>query len=302
MQNQILKAHLALGIGSLLFGANYWIAKSVLPDVFTPSQMLVLRVFGAGVLFWVVGLFLPKQKVIFKDLIRIFFAALLGIALNQALFFEGLTLTSPVDASMIHVLNPLIVLMLSSIFLKENITVWKVIGIILGASGAMMIILNNGNIDFSSKNIHGNLLILANCTAYASYLVVNKPLIQNYQPIVLMKWLYLFGFILILPYAGSSVTEIQWSEISLNGWGALFYIVVAVTFGAYYLTMYGLKSLSPIVVSIYIYLQPIFSTLIAIFYFHESVSMQKILASVLIFSGVILASIRSRQSSTSSRQ
>jgi drug/metabolite transporter (DMT)-like permease len=256
--------------------------------------MLILRVLGAGLIFWIVALFLPKQKVNRKDMIRIFIAALLGIALNQAFFFEGITLTSPVDASIIHVLNPLIVLLLSSIFLKERITVWKVVGIILGASGAMMIILNNGNLDFSSENILGNLLILANTSAYAGYLIVNKPLIQNYHPVVLMKWLYLFGFILILPYGGSSVSEIDWSAISLNSWLAVFYISAVVTFGAYYLTIYGLKYLSPIVVSIYIYLQPLFTTLIAIFYFSESVGILKILASMLIFAGVVLASRKSR--------
>jgi drug/metabolite transporter (DMT)-like permease len=247
-----------------------------------------LRIVGAGILFWALSFFMPKEKVKNKDLIVLFFAALLGIALNQSLFFEGLSRTTPVDASIIHVVNPIIVLSLSAIFLSEVINFRKISGIVLGAIGASMLILYGKELSFSSEHLLGNFLIFLNALAYASYLVVAKPIIRKYSTYTVMKWVYLFGFILVLPYTFNSISSISWELLWFKPLLALLYVIIGTTFFAYFLTIYGLKNLSATVVSFYIYLQPLMAAIIAIFIQIELLKVWKIFAALLIFTGVYL--------------
>lgn len=281
-------------IGSLIFGGNYWVAKSLMPDILIPQQVIFLRVLGAGILFWAMSLFFPKEKVKAKDLLILFFAALLGVALNQSLFFEGLNRTTPVDASIIHVANPIIVLTLSAVFLGESINSKKITGIILGAAGALILILYGKELSFSSDHLFGNLLIFLNAMAYASYLVVVKPIIKKYNTYTVMKWVYLFGFIFIIPYTYSALQDISWELLWFKPLLSLLYVIIGTTFLAYFLTIYGLKTLSPTVVSFYIYLQPLMAGFLAIFLQIDILKWWKLLAAALIFTGVYLVSVKKK--------
>jgi len=193
------KAHIALVGTSLIFGANYWIAKGLMPGYLDPYQLVLIRITGATVLFWLLGLTIKAETIQGADLRRIAFAAVLGTTINQLFFFVGLNLTTPVDVSIIHVSNPIFVLIFASILIKERITTRKVGGIVLGASGALILLVYGNHVDFGSDTFKGNLLAVCNMLAYALYMVIIKPVMRKYHPFTVMKWVFLTGFITTLP-------------------------------------------------------------------------------------------------------
>ncbi|RUA28067.1 MAG: EamA/RhaT family transporter [Bacteroidetes bacterium] len=281
------KAHTALFIATLLFGGNYWVSK-ILVDTLSPNQLVFFRTIGASILFAGVYFIGQRPKLNKGELLRLFFAAFFGIAINQLLFFNGLRFTSPVNTAIIHVSNPIIVLVLSLLFLHTKLSKWKIAGIFIGAIGASILILYQKDLVFKPESIKGNLMILGNTTAYAVFLVIMKPILKKYDTITSMFWVYLFGVVLIIPYTYHDVLSINWQM--LWGWSALslFYIIVLVTFGAYFLIIYALGRLSAPVVSFYIYLQPLIAAIIATIIGVESLNWINGFAAALIFSGVYL--------------
>ena len=282
-----LKAHISLFIATLLFGGNYWVSK-ILVDILNPNQLVFFRTLGAAILFALAYFISNTSKLNRGELLRLFVAAIFGIALNQILFFSGLQYTSPVDTAIIHVSNPIIVLVLSLIFLHTKLSWWKIAGIFIGAIGASILVLYQKEFVFNPESIKGNLMILGNTTAYAIFLVVMKPILKKHDTITTMFWVYLFATIMIIPYTFHDVQSIAWQE--LWGWPALslFYIIVMVTFGAYFLIIYSLGILSAPVVSFYIYLQPLIAVIIATIIGVQSLNWVNGMAAVLIFTGVYL--------------
>ncbi|MGB4123547.1 MAG: DMT family transporter, partial [Bacteroidales bacterium] len=183
-----LKAHLSLLLAAMIFGANYWISKGLMPDYLSPEQLLFLRVVGSFLLFFMISFMLPSEKVDKADKKTIALASLLGVTLNQLLFFIGLNLSTPVDVAIIHVSNPIFVLIIASFLLRENVTFLKIIGIGMGAAGAVLLITYQGELSFSSNTFTGNLMALLNTLAYSFYLIIIKPIMKKYSPITVMKW------------------------------------------------------------------------------------------------------------------
>jgi drug/metabolite transporter (DMT)-like permease len=282
-----LKAHISLLIATLLFGGNYWVSK-ILVGILNPNQLVFFRTIGAFILFALVYFLRAQPKLKYKELLRLFIAGVFGIALNQILFFSGLQYTTPVDTAIIHVSNPIIVLVLSLIFLHTKLSWWKIVGIFFGAAGASILVLYQKEFVFNPETVKGNLMILGNTAAYAIFLVIMKPILKKYDAITTMFWVYLFATIIIVPYTLLDVLNINWE--SLIGWPllSLFYIIVMVTFGAYFLIIYSLGRLSAPVVSFYIYLQPLIAAIIATIIGVESLNWVNGLAAFLIFMGVYL--------------
>ena len=282
-----LKAHIFLLIATLLFGGNYWVSK-ILVDILNPAQLVFFRTIGASLLFALVYFLSPRPKLSRKDLLWLFMAGVFGIVLNQVLFFTGLQYTTPVDTAIIHVSNPIIVLVLSLVFLHTKLSWWKISGIIVGATGASLLVLYQKGLTFNPETVKGNIMVLGNTAAYAVFLVMMKPILKKYDASTTMFWVYLFSSILIVPYAFEDVLAIQWQE--LWGWPvlSLFYIIVMVTFGAYFLIIFALRHLSATVVSFYIYLQPLIAAIIAFIIGAESLNWVNGLAAGLIFLGVYL--------------
>lgn len=280
-----LKAHISLMIATLLFGGNYWVSK-ILVGLLNPNQLVFFRTIGAFALFALVYFISSRQKLNKAELLRLFVAGVFGIGLNQILFFSGLQYTTPVDTAIIHVSNPIIVLVLSLIFLHTKISWWKIAGIIIGAIGASILVLYQKDFVFKPETIKGNLMILGNTTAYAIFLVIMKPILKKHDTITTMFWVYLFATLMIIPYTFHDVQAIQWQE--LWGWPSLslFYIIVLVTFGAYFLIIYSLSRLSAPVVSFYIYLQPLIAAAIATIIGAQSLNWINGIAAALIFTGV----------------
>ena len=195
-------AFLLAFIAALIYGISFTVAKDVMPLYINPFGFILLRVSVATVVFWIVGIFLKKEKISLYDFARIFLASIFGIALNMLAFFKGLSMTTPISASVIMVTTPIMVLSLSTIFLKEKASKKMVLGILIGLFGAILLIIYGRDLGTGSNAGLGNLLIFINATSYAMYLILIKNLSKKFHPLTLAKWLYLFG--LILPVLRSS--------------------------------------------------------------------------------------------------
>jgi len=285
-----LPAHLAILGANLIYGLNYVIAKGIMPDYMAPRTIIFFRVTGAAIVFWIIAGLLKPDRVKRKDLKKLFFAAFFGIALNQIMFFEGLNLTTPINASIIMVGTPILVLVFSHFILKEGLTRLKLAGIILGSTGALWLILKSGSFSFSSDTLLGNLFILINASSYALFLVLIKPLMKKYSPITIMKWLFTFGLIYVVPVSAKLVLQTDYQAIPFNIWLSITYVVLFTTVLAYLLNNYSLKLVSPTVNSAYIYLQPFLATIVALALGKDVLTWVEISAALLIFTGVYLVS------------
>ena len=283
-------AHLAILGANIIYGLNYSIAKDVMPDFIQPFGFIFCRISGALLLFWLFAQFTVREKVRPKDLGLLAICGAFGVAANQLMFFYGLNLTSPINAAIILTCNPVLVLLISAIVIKERITSRKIVGIGLGLTGALGLILFKGTSALSSDGFVGDLFVFLNATSYAVYLVLVKPLMQRYKPMTVIKWVFLFGFIYVIPFGFSEFQEIDWSGFTTSIWWAFIFVVLGTTFLAYLFNIYGLTELSPSVVSIYIYSQPLIASIMAIALQKDEVSYEKIIAAIFIFTGVYLVS------------
>ena len=285
-----MKAHLSLFATSIIFGLNYWVSKGLMPGFFNPVQLVLLRALGALILVWIIQLFYTNEKVATKDMWLLVVFSLFGITLNQGLFYLGLNLTSPVDASIIHTVNPILVMLIAAFIIKEKITYLKLSGIILGLTGALIIVLYNKHAAIGSGSLLGNFLILLNGTAYAIYLVMVKPLMAKYKPLTVLKWVFLYGFIFTLPLLAFNSEMINFQQVTFKAWMAVGYIIVFNSLVAYLLIVYALKHVNATVAGFYAYLQPVVAALIGIIIGTELPDITKVIAALLIFTGVYLVS------------
>ena len=292
--NKIVFSHFFLLIANLIYALNYTLAKDVMPNYINPSAFILLRVSGALLLFSLTFLLFVRQKVNKRDISRFAICGLFGVTINQLLFFEGLNLTTPINASIIMTSNPILVIVMSFLILKEKLTFRKGCGIIFGVLGSSFLILNGGEISNSSDVQIGNLFVFINAISYGMYLVLVKPLMIKYQPITVMIYVFIFGFILVIPFGFSDLLLVSWSNIPRLIYWEILYVVVCTTFIAYLFNSSALKNLSPTTVSIYIYFQPVLATLFAIFRNSDSLDKYKIISSLIIFFGVYLVSVGPR--------
>lgn len=284
-----LKAHGALLGANLIYGANYSIAKELMPTYIQPFGFIVCRVVGALLLFWLVYSF-SYEKVKKKDLLLLATCGFFGVAANQLMFFYGLNITTPINAGIIMTSNPVLVLVASALILKNKITVRKLGGIALGITGALLILLFKADFSFGSKTIWGDLFIFLNAMSYGTYLVLAVPLMKKYKPITVITWVFTFGVIFVLPFGVNQFQEIAWETFSLSVWLKFGFVVIGTTFLAYLFNIYGLQKLNPSTVSTYIYLQPLLAAGFAIWLGQDTLDWNKIVAAILIFTGVYLVS------------
>lgn len=294
MSKNIL-AHLALLAVNLIYGSSHFIAKEVMPVYLQPNTFILFRITGAAILFWSLRLFI-REKVDKKDLGRIALVGFFGVALNQLLFFQGLSITSPIDSAIIMVTSPVIVTLLSLIILKTKLTGNKISGISLGLIGAIMLIYLSGSANTGSS-VKGNLFIMANATSYSLYLVLVKPLLAKYKPLTVITYMFTFAFFVVLPFGISDFQDFCFdfpTHILLS----IGFIILFTTFCTYLFNIFAVKKLSPTIASSYIYLQPVFAMLIGfgISIFNSSsnyasaITWQKLVCTLLIFVGVYLTS------------
>lgn len=294
MINNILP-HLALFLVNLIYALNYSIAKDVMPDYIGPSGFILLRVIGGSLLFFLTYIFFIKENVELKDIVRLLFCGLFGVAINQLFFFEGLNLTTPINAAIIMTVSPILVIIFSAIIIKEKITIRKLLGIFLGIVGAATLILKSGSISLDNTFFVGNILIFINATSYSIYLVLVKTLMTKYNPITVMFYVFSFGLIFVLPFGLNELLEVNTQSFSKIIYLKVAFVVICTTFLAYLFNAFALKTLNPSVVSTYIYLQPVLASVVAIFLKSDSLDFIKILSALFIFSAVYLVSIPTKK-------
>lgn len=302
LKNNTLKAHFALLGANIIYGANYLIAKGVMPNKIGPSAFIFVRVLGAILLFWLLKTTI-KEQIEKKDYPRLLLCGLLGVATNQLLFFHGLNLTSPIDASIIITSIPVMVLIFSAIILKEKITSNKILGLIIGGIGAILLI-SYGNTSGGTSSILGNLFIFLNACSYGLYLVIVKPLMKKYNSLTVISWVFLFGFLFVFPFGIGDIMATDFSSWSINTYLAVGFVVVFTTFLAYLFNIYALNYVSPSVNGSYVYLQPAVTFIMVSIYayvlghseYAQDINLVKILSCLLIFSGVYLISKKKKLS------
>ena len=275
----------------LLFAVNMPISKYLLPAHVPPEGLTIMRMAFACVMFWIVSLFTVKEKVPLKDLGMLFVCALCGVGINQGLFIVGLNRSSPVDASIIATAVPIFVLLLAAVILKEPITRKKSFGVFMGVSGGLLLVFSSTHATDSISSLDGDMMMIVSGLMYAIYLVLSKPLSLRYSSVTMMKWMFLFTTLTLVPFTFRHVLDAPafhrevWDFTEL---GAIFYVLFGATFLPYLLIPMSLKRIRPTTVSMYNYVQPIVASFIAVMIGQDTLSWQKVLSAVLVFTGVYL--------------
>ena len=286
-----LAAHLALFTVAAFYAGNYLVAKSIMNNDFVgPLGFVLLRVSVATAMFWTVSLIIGMHSIERKDIPRFMLCGLTGATANQAFFFLGLERTTPIHASLILTITPILVLVFSRFILHEKITLRKLIGLALGFAGAVVLVTFGKEVIGNPDYVLGDMMIFVNATSYAIYLVIVKHLINKYPPLTVIKWVFLFGFCFMLPIGFAELKEVDWQTFTRNTWIGVAYVIVCVTFLAYLLNIYALKRVTPSIVGFYIYLQPLLAALLSVWVGMETLGPAKLTAGILIFSGVFLVS------------
>ncbi|WP_299520644.1 DMT family transporter [Winogradskyella sp.] len=289
-------ALIALFAVQLLYGLNYTFAKTVMNGNFIkPSGFVLLRVIGATALFWLISIFLPKQKIEKRDFLRFFIAAIFGVVVNMLFFLKGLEYTSPIHASAIMVIVPIIILVLSAIILKEHITKLKILGVFLGLIGALVLTIYGKSARAADNVALGNLMIFLNAISYSIYVILVKRLTEKYHPLTFIKWLFLFGLIMLIPFGYSELQAVKWESFTPYITFSVLFVVIGATFGTYLLNPFALSKLKASTVGIFIYLQPVIAGLFALTMGADFIDTIKILAMLLIFTGVYLISVKPKK-------
>lgn len=260
-----------------------------MPEFIEPFGFILIRVSITTALFFLIHHFWIKEKVASKDFLLLAVCGLFGVVVNQEMFFMGLKITTPINAALIMIMTPILVFVISFLGGSEKATWQKVVGLVLGFSGALFILAGKG-FSFSGETVLGDFFILINATSYAIYLVIVRPLMQKYHPLTVVKWVFFFGLIPVFILGYGQFSVIQWATFSTATWLAVAFVVICTTFLAYLLNMLALREVNSSVVGAYIYLQPILATLISIALGKDALNFNKLVAAALIFSGVYLVS------------
>lgn len=295
MTKERLQGHALILTVNLVFGINIPISKWIMHDYVSPEFYTMARMIIAGALFWIAAAFFPKERLSLKEIGMLAICSIGGIVLNQGLFVKGLSMTSPVDASVLLVGTPILVMVFSAIILKEPITLLKAFGVALGAAGAVWLVVSaSDGSGANQSSILGDLITFSSTLFYAIYFVISKPLSIKYQAVTLMKWMFLFAIFFYLipylcadhPFKNAMATEAN-KPLDIYAILGLAYIFIGATFVTYLLIPMAVKRLRPTTASMYNYVQPVVSTAIAITILGDgSLTPAKIMATIMIFIGV----------------
>ena len=289
------RGHLALLAAQIIYALNYSVAKGLMPGFISPIPLVFSRIIGAMILFWLLSLVVKTQKVERTDMKKLAGLALFGVVINQVFFIWGLSRTTPINSSIIMISNPVLVFVITLIILKERARLSQVTGLLLAIIGALLILRYKGNFEVGTETLAGDLMTLVNSASWAFFIVMVKPIMVKYDTVTVMRWLFLFGSIYMLPIGLRETLEVNWAAFTTSAWLALGFVVIATTFFAYLLNLYGLQTLSTNTVSAYIYLQPFLASVFAIVMGKDHMDPIKIISGILIISGLYLVNKKSKK-------
>lgn len=292
-----ISGHMACFAAYAIFGINIIICKDLTGGhQISPIAIFTLRSLGAGMIFWLLSLFMPAEKVDKQDYLKIFAAAFLGYFMTQLSFLMAIPDVTPMHCSIISSMSPIYTMFIAAIVLKEPLSYQKAGGVLLSLCGIVFLIMNNSNggSGVTESKLSGILLMFVNSLSFSLYLGIFKPVIAKYSVVTFMKWIFLFSALMSLPLSFREVFSLSWTQIPPAQMWELGYLIVFATFFAYFLIPYGQKLIRPTLVSMYSYIQPIIATVISIIIGMDILTWQKILAAAMVFGGVIIVS-RSRK-------
>ncbi|BDD11137.1 hypothetical protein FUAX_35690 [Fulvitalea axinellae] len=288
---KIFKAHAAVFSANFIYGVNFFIAKGIMPDYFSPEAAIFFRILVATLLFWAFFIWKGAELIDRKDILRFMVCGLCGVAVNQIMFFKGLNLSTPVNSAIIMTSSPVIVFAFAALLKQEKVSWSRMLGIVFGATGALLLITQKGNAlaGLHAPNVWlGNLLMLGNASFFAVYLALVKPLMKKYDTMTVITWVFTFGCVFALPYTGQYLPDVDFPNIPLNIWLSLAFVIVFTTFLAYLLNTVGLQTLRASTVSFYIYAQPLVAGLVNVFLDVETFTLTMLFSFILVCSGVFL--------------
>ena len=285
--NKNVQGHIFALTANILWGLMAPIGKSALME-FSALSVTTFRMVGAAACFWLLSAFCKHEHVDHRDMLKIFFASLFALVFNQGVYIFGLSMTSPIDASIVTTTLPIVTMIIAAIYLKEPITNLKVLGIFVGAMGALTLILSSQATSNGNSSIIGDLLCLVAQISFSIYLTVFKGLSQKYSPITLNKWMFIYASMCYIPFSYHDVAGIQWTEISTAAYVQVGYVVIGGSFLAYIFIMTAQRLLRPTVVSMYNYMQPIVASIAAIIMGLGVLGWEKGVAIALVFLGVYI--------------
>ncbi|MDD3080280.1 MAG: DMT family transporter [Paludibacter sp.] len=285
MERKKINGHIALFAANILFGLNNPVSRSLMPETIDPYVLTFFRVGGGMVLFWGASLFMKKEKVPPRDILMFFFAAILSLTTNQFPFIVGLSMTSPIEASIVVTMLPILSMIFAAIIIREPITFKKAVGVLIGASGALILILGN-KASIGTGNLKGNLIVLGAVISFSLYLTIFKDLISRYKPFTIMKWMFLFSTIQSYPFCHKALMSTDFTSFDTSATLRIIYVVVFATFISYILLAVGQKVLRPTTLSMYNYVQPIVASIAAVFMGIDHFGFDKIISALLVFAGV----------------
>jgi len=301
MRIEKAKGHLSIAGAYTIFGLNIVFCKDIANSaVISPIALFTLRAIGASILFWLISLFLPYEKVERKDMIRIAAASMVGLLVPQLTFLMAITMSTSIDTAIMATLGPIFTMIFAFLFLREPITFKKAGGVALSFAGVLFLIFNSVHAGgAAATSPWGIVLLLLNSISFSLYLGLFRPLISRYNVVTFMKWMFLFSLIVSLPISARELLNMDYLSIPAQvGW-EIGYLIIFATFVAYFLIPYGQKRLRPTLVSMYTYLQPVIAAIVSIWVGLDVITWQKCLATLLIVGGVVLVS-RSRAADTQS--
>ena len=276
-----------------IYGLSHTIAKEVMPAYIQGFGFVQVRLLGAAILFWLVGLFIPQQKIDRADFPKILLCALFGMVINMLCFFKGIELSTPINSAVLITITPILVFVFSAILIKERLLLPRVVGVIMGFVGALVLIVFGNEIRQDAPNIPlGNALFVVNASSFAMYLVLVKSLSAKYTTIHLLKWLFLFGFIMALPISFPEFSQVYWTLLPFEAIWRFAFVVVGTTFMTYLLNVYALKQLKASTVGVFTYLQPLIGIGYAILVGADVLTAYKLGAGGVVLLGVYLVTKR----------
>lgn len=289
MDRTRIVAHLSMFMACAFWGLMAPLGKDAMTHGLDGISMVTFRVVGGACLFWITSLFTEKRHVPLRDKLMFAGAGLFGLVLNQCCYTIGLSITSPVNASIVTTSMPIFAMILSAIILKEPLTGKKAIGVLMGCSGALILILTSAAaVSDKVGDIRGDLLCLGAQFSFALYLSLFNPLIKRYDVFTINKWMFLWASLMILPFTSVHMAGIEWGSVPVRTWVEAGYVVLFGTYLGYILTMIGQRTLRPTVVSVYNYVQPIVSVSASIVLGISMLQWSQALAVILVFLGVWL--------------
>lgn len=283
-----LAGHSAMLFANIIWGFMAPVSKYVMSfDSVSSFAVTGFRIGGACILFWTASLFLKSEHVERRDKIRLLFASLLAVVFNQGLFVTGVSLTSPVDASVITTFLPVITMVISALILKEPVSFLKIAGIVLGISGALILVCGAAS-GTGESSLAGNLCCIVAQFSFAFYVVIFKDLVAKYSPVTIMKWMFLWASIIFVPIFAKDMMSVDYQSLPSSVYWGIAQVVVGGTFICYFLIPVGQHRLRPTVMVMYNYVQPVVATAAAIAVGMDTFSIYKLVAALLIFAGVFV--------------